>query len=154
MSAAAVLPFLAGQSWFSLMSGSPDLARLAEQVRAAGFGSLGLLDEGNLYGLPEFINQAARVGLQALAGARLALPSGGCLYVWARNREGFSRLCALLAAGLAGRMAHDERLWQAGRRRQGDQANQAVGPASRANGLRCGGRLAGRRLGRTVGGLR
>ncbi|MBU0955907.1 MAG: PHP domain-containing protein, partial [Spirochaetes bacterium] len=102
-SAAGLLPFLAARSAYSLLSGSPQPARLAEAAAAAGYRSLALLDEGNLYALPEFITQAERCGLKALAGTRLPLADGSWLYLWARSRAGYGRLCALLSRWLAAR---------------------------------------------------
>lgn len=100
---ASPAPPLSARTYFSLMGGAGAPADICSFAAAAGYGAVALMDAGNLYGLPEFVDAAAGRGLKALAGCSFEAGGRVLLRAWCLSRAGFSALCALVTKSLAER---------------------------------------------------
>ncbi len=93
----AGIPLLAARSWYSLMSAALPPESLVSFAASAGFGSLALTDENNLYALPLFVDAASEKGLKPIAGASISVDGRRLAYIWVLDRSGYSRLCLILS---------------------------------------------------------
>jgi error-prone DNA polymerase len=102
------------RSAFSFLEGASLPEDLAERGAELGHGTLGLADQGGLYGAPRFHQAARKHGLRALVGARATLlgagkprskidppPKAGHILLLVQNREGYRNLSRLLTRGHA-----------------------------------------------------
>ena len=101
-------------SSYSFLDGASSPAELAEEANRLGLSALAITDHDGMYGVPQFAQAAAKIGLKTVFGAELTLdlpkrqtkdpdPPGRHLLVLARDPDGYRRLCAAIsAAQLAG----------------------------------------------------
>jgi len=96
-------------SAYSLLEGALPIGRLAKLAAELGFPAIGLTDTNNLFGVLEFSEKMAQVGIQPIAGVALAADfedrrqplaaSGGPVPRTLRNRDGALALFAMNEAG-------------------------------------------------------
>jgi error-prone DNA polymerase len=101
-------------SSYSFLDGASSPAELAEEANRLGLSALAITDHDGMYGVPQFAQAAAKIGLKTVFGAELTLdlpkrqakdpdPPGRHLLVLARDPDGYRSLCAAIsAAQLAG----------------------------------------------------
>ncbi|MBN2049832.1 MAG: DNA polymerase III subunit alpha, partial [Spirochaetales bacterium] len=85
------------RSHFSFLSGCLSPRAICSFAARIGAEYVGLTDINGLYGLPEFIREALRLGLQPLAGAVVAPDEKPLFTAYWKNRRGFGRLCGILS---------------------------------------------------------
>jgi error-prone DNA polymerase len=102
-------------SAFSFLEGASVPEDLAQVAADLGHRAVALADLNGVYGLPRFHETARKLGLRAIAGARLTLlgegtpkrksdppPDGGRVLLLVKERRGYRNLCRLLTRGHAG----------------------------------------------------
>lgn len=85
------------RSWFSYLRGGSSPTRLVEQAAQHGMSALALTDYMSMSGQVEFQKACRDYGIQPIAGAEVAI-GGDLLVLLARDRDGYTNLCALISA--------------------------------------------------------
>ncbi len=83
-------------SWYSFGWGVHPPGELVRQAAALGYGTVGLMDTGNLCGLGRFLEACGEEGVTPVVGARVGLEDG-TLYAVVADDAGYSALCGLLS---------------------------------------------------------
>ncbi len=88
---------LNAKSYFSLMWGTRSPAEVVRKAAELGYDAVALADRDGLYGLPEFLAEAKRVGIRAIVAAEVSDPgTGRSALLYPKNREGYANLCRIL----------------------------------------------------------
>ena len=87
------------RSYFSMMWGTCSLEDLCRTAKGLGYSRLALTDTNNLYGLPAFLKNCRREGLEPIIGAEITdLASPLRVVCLVENTDGYRNLCLLLTA--------------------------------------------------------
>ncbi|HAQ36345.1 MAG: error-prone DNA polymerase [Maricaulis sp.] len=97
-------------SCFSFLRGASDASDLVLAAWALGYDAIGIADRNTMAGVVRLHTEARTAKLRPVIGVRLDLLDAPSLYVWARTRAGYGRICSLLSAG---KMRTADGEWQA-----------------------------------------
>lgn len=90
-------PLLSVISNYSMLYGPHTVKELLSTASDRGFSTAAITDINNVYGIHEFINEAALTGITPLFGSKVSYRDESAV-ILARNREGFSSLCRIITA--------------------------------------------------------
>jgi len=85
-------------SWYSLGRGCLSPETWCRFASSNAYPGIGMVDDGNFYGLIEFLQSALQYGLRPLAGVRFQLEDGNEITAYCLNKKGFARLCRIISA--------------------------------------------------------
>ncbi|MEQ9350501.1 MAG: PHP domain-containing protein, partial [Alphaproteobacteria bacterium] len=97
-------------SCFSFLRGASDATDLVLAAWALGYDAIGIADRNTMAGVVRLHCEAKTAKLRPVIGVRLDLMDAPSLYVWAKTRAGYGRICSLLSAG---KMRSADGGWQA-----------------------------------------
>ncbi len=75
---------------YSLLDGAAGIKPLIAKAKQYGMGALAITDHGNMYGVPEFVNEANKQGVKPIIGSEFYLASGSRFDKQKRVNEGNS----------------------------------------------------------------
>jgi DNA polymerase-3 subunit alpha/error-prone DNA polymerase len=83
------------RSSYSFLRGMASPALLAAAAKKAGLSRLGLSDRNGVYGVPTFVEECRRQGIEPIPGVEMSWKGGRCVLI-PRDRVGFSMITRML----------------------------------------------------------
>ncbi len=84
------------KSWFSFLQSTVDPEDLVTAAVSAGYSALGLVDAGNVSGLPRFHKAAQQAGISPILGGEVIV-DGSPLSLFCESAQGYRNLCRLIS---------------------------------------------------------